>query len=423
MIRFKNSDYQTPYIDLLPSLSSDEYKALKNDIIERDSVLIAIVIDDDGNIIDGHNRLKIASEFNILDVSFDIRPNLSEDEKRQLAIDLNLHRRHLTKEQRREWSIKLREDGNSTRQIAEKLGTSQRTVSRDIASGEAIASPQKVTGKDGKQYPAKKKKTSIIAKDNREAQKALNNLENIDTDNLPNKRMDAKRTGRITREIQNEKKRQDSKTLPAYKGNADIRYGDFRETLKDVNNIDLIFTDPPYGKKYLELWSDLATFASQVLKPGKILIAYAGQYHLLEIMNRLQEKLNYVWISSLKTSGTAKNISYQRKIYNGAKLFLFFSNEEYEPIEWFEDFLDGDNPPKNTHGWEQGLGEASYYIDKLTNGNDIVLDPFMGSGTTIHASLQLGRNVIGCDVDLSHYKNTIERVNNWEILKEVDTEI
>jgi ParB family chromosome partitioning protein len=48
----------------------------------------------------------------------------------------------------------------------------------------------------------------------------------------------------------------------------EVRKGDFREVLDDIPNesVDIVFTDPPYGKQYLPLWEDLAEFAARKLK-------------------------------------------------------------------------------------------------------------------------------------------------------------
>ncbi len=154
-------NFSNKYSSILPPLSTTEYQQLKADINQR-GILIPIIIDEHKNIIDGQHRLSIAKELGLSDIPFDIRIGLSEDEKQQLAIDLNLHRRHLSKEQRKEWSEKLKQQGFSNRIIADKLGVSEPTVRRDVKSGasnDAPQSPEKVTGKDGKQYPAKKEVT------------------------------------------------------------------------------------------------------------------------------------------------------------------------------------------------------------------------------------------------------------------------
>lgn len=93
--------YQLPFEDLLPALADDDLNALRDDIRDR-GVVVPIVIDEHHNVIDGTNRLRIAAELGIRNLPVDIRPGLSQPEKEELAEDLNLHRRRLTREQLRE---------------------------------------------------------------------------------------------------------------------------------------------------------------------------------------------------------------------------------------------------------------------------------------------------------------------------------
>ena len=46
------------------------------------------------------------------------------------------------------------------------------------------------------------------------------------------------------------------------------------------------------------------------------------------------------------------------------------------------------------------LSLPSWFIQLFTDENDVVLDPFVGSGTTIEAALALHRQVIGVDISL-----------------------
>jgi DNA modification methylase len=43
---------------------------------------------------------------------------------------------------------------------------------------------------------------------------------------------------------------------------------------------------------------------------------------------------------------------------------------------------------------------------------NIVFDPFMGSGTTAVISKKLNRNFIGAEIDKEYYKKSIERLKN-----------
>jgi DNA modification methylase len=56
-------------------------------------------------------------------------------------------------------------------------------------------------------------------------------------------------------------------------------------------------------------------------------------------------------------------------------------------------------PPPSGHVAEKPIRLMSYLIRKLTKPGDTVLDPFMGSGATLAACLQTGRNFIGIELD------------------------
>jgi DNA modification methylase len=56
---------------------------------------------------------------------------------------------------------------------------------------------------------------------------------------------------------------------------------------------------------------------------------------------------------------------------------------------------------KELHHWQQSLDGFIQIVQRFTEPGDIVLDPFMGSGTTGVACLYLNRRFIGCDNDPS----------------------
>ena len=51
-------------------------------------------------------------------------------------------------------------------------------------------------------------------------------------------------------------------------------------------------------------------------------------------------------------------------------------------------------------------------IKGWSNENDIVLDPFMGSGTTAVAALDMDRKYIGFELDKHYYDVAINRIKN-----------
>jgi len=56
-----------------------------------------------------------------------------------------------------------------------------------------------------------------------------------------------------------------------------------------------------------------------------------------------------------------------------------------------------------------------WFIKAGSVEGDIILDPFMGSGTTAIASLKNKRNVIGYEIDKEVYDYSIERVEKYFI--------
>ena len=53
----------------------------------------------------------------------------------------------------------------------------------------------------------------------------------------------------------------------------------------------------------------------------------------------------------------------------------------------------------------------AWFIKLLTRPGDIVLDPFMGSGTTAVAAKQLGRRCIGIEIDPTYVQIAEDRLN------------
>ena len=57
-----------------------------------------------------------------------------------------------------------------------------------------------------------------------------------------------------------------------------------------------------------------------------------------------------------------------------------------------------------SHGWHPFPAKfppqlPQFFIERLSDAEDVVLDPMLGSGTTLVEAMRLGRRVIGCDID------------------------
>lgn len=118
------SEYQ-----VMPELTVEEYAELKADIAQR-GVMVPIEYDEHGHVLDGYHRLRICGELGIKDFPKVIRAGMTEAEKLTHARKLNMARRQLTGEQKRELirdQLKATPE-QSDRQIAKALGVDHKTI-------------------------------------------------------------------------------------------------------------------------------------------------------------------------------------------------------------------------------------------------------------------------------------------------------
>lgn len=151
---------------IAPHLSETDYAALKADIAAR-GVLVPVELDEEGNVLDGHHRLKACTELGITQYPKLVRKGLSEDEKRQHARQLNLARRHLTQEQKRALiAEQLKETPEkSNNSIAQGLGVDDKTVGavrQQLVDGSEIPNHEEIIGRDGVKQPARKIRTAYV---------------------------------------------------------------------------------------------------------------------------------------------------------------------------------------------------------------------------------------------------------------------
>lgn len=180
---------------------------------------------------------------------------------------------------------------------------------------------------------------------------------------------------------------------------------------------DLIFTDPPYPAEFAECWTELGGLAVKALRPGGLLVAYAGQYTMPDAFDRLRAAgLDYYWCYAVAHDGAFFRMNATR-VQCGWKPLLVMRNGPGAPPNWHKDFISDGSREKtgvvtmDGQDWQQSEAEAAYWISELTAPDDLVLDPFTGSGTTAAACRQLGRRFAGCDTDPGRVEQARRRVS------------
>lgn len=127
-----------PFAERFPLLEGDEWEAFKESIAAtggNETPITYRIVNGKKQYLDGRNRHRACKSLSI--ECREEAVEVDDEDVKAWIIRRNVHRRHMTRELRRELVAELRADGQSTRKIAETLGASRSTVHRDIEEVEA----------------------------------------------------------------------------------------------------------------------------------------------------------------------------------------------------------------------------------------------------------------------------------------------
>lgn len=214
------------------------------------------------------------------------------------------------------------------------------------------------------------------------------------------------------------------------------------EGMKQIpdGSVDLVVTDPPYKLtsrgatgNMSGYWTTKAAKEGRVFENNdieieeylpefyRILNADAHCYimcnntnlpHFFEVIRKSQfhfVKL-LVWDKQTKICGT---------YYMGQVEFIFLlrkgkdkhiNNCGTSDLLSFANKRDKKTDGSNIHNSQKPIGLMATLIENSTNKDEIVLDPFMGSGTTAIAALKLNRKFIGFEISQEYVDIANERI-------------
>ena len=276
----------------------------------------------------------------------------------------------------------------------------------------------------GRKTKVKAKAIDISAKNAQVSETTYRKAKELIQQNLSDEQRNKLRLGKITinkayRQLKNQEKRQDLLSNAVisnvqFPDNIHLIEGDFIEKCKEIpdNSIDLIFTDPPYQRGWLPFYETLGKIAFRVLKEGGSLVMYAGHYALPQIFDYMKNSgLKYWWEIVVTHPGSSARM-FSRNVSVTYKPLLWYAKGPRPKIlEFIKDSVESKRPDKTLHPWIQSTDEAEHVISKLTNPNDVVLDPLIGTGTTAIAALKLNRRFIGIDASAEMLATARNRIS------------
>ncbi len=178
-----------------------------------------------------------------------------------------------------------------------------------------------------------------------------------------------------------------------------IWHGDCRAILPMLPEADLVLTDPPYG---VEL--DYASFEDS---PEAIFSI------VRDILPVLRASVRRVVL----TPGVKNMFLYPKPDHVGSFFYpagcglnswgftcwqpiFFYGKDPYGGKGSLPDsFVSSEAAEKNGHPCPKPIGQWKWLLKRASLDGDCVLDPFMGSGTTLRAAKDLGRSAIGIEIE------------------------
>ena len=208
-----------------------------------------------------------------------------------------------------------------------------------------------------------------------------------------------------------------------------IIQGDCLEVMKGIpdKSIDLVVTDPPYGKRKDIEWDNEENFIrnidlwfSEFFRISKYgtLIFCAGSMIPHLIKNREKEYQRILFWN--KPPGSQFNGACNNRLWYSVEPILVFS-QNYEELkknyeedcEYAYQFFNKGTIPfkKYKHPTTKSVKLMEYLILHFSKKGQIILDPFLGSGTTAVACKELGRKYIGIEISPEYCEIARRRIN------------
>lgn len=193
-----------------------------------------------------------------------------------------------------------------------------------------------------------------------------------------------------------------------------IHLGNCQELTKEIpdNSVDLVFTDPPYGKKHHHLYEWLAEEAARILKPNRFCLTLSGTGDIPAVLELMGKHLDWFWMGGM--GHTIPSSHYPTKNQSNWKPLHFFQKgrcrKEDLPKKWTVDFMLPERKDKRFHAWGQPGDYSGYYIARFTSEGDLVFDPFCGGGTTAVACLYNNRRFVLIEKDHEAHREAVERL-------------
>jgi DNA modification methylase len=234
--------------------------------------------------------------------------------------------------------------------------------------------------------------------------------------------------------------------------NCTLALGDCVKKMQEINDkvVDLVLTDPPYNlglfmkdrdtnlgalrsnhfaasnwdhieqKDWEITMNTFLKESARVLKKNGALLIFVSLIKIETIINLAQQNGFYYKTTGIwhKTNPMPRNMNLH--FVNSTEAWIYFinngktgkfNNKGKVVHDFYESSVIGAKEKEyGKHPTQKPLALMEYFVELLSNKGDMVLDPFMGSGSTGVAAMNKNRCFYGIEIDKSYYKISMHRI-------------
>lgn len=203
-----------------------------------------------------------------------------------------------------------------------------------------------------------------------------------------------------------------------------IYHGDCRSILPQLDGCDHVITDPPYSKEtnigarstvsqpftiqkfidFKHVDADTIREAFELCQAKRWVVATIDIWHVSELKNIPPKNMKFIRYGVWVKPNSAPQFTGDRP-GSGWEAVAILHNDKTK-MSW----NGGGHHAVWIYNIVSGGGHKKDIIQKFTDPGELILDPFMGSGTILRAAKDLGRRAIGIEMEEKYCQIAVKRL-------------
>lgn len=200
---------------------------------------------------------------------------------------------------------------------------------------------------------------------------------------------------------------------PVTIGRAKLYLGDCRDILPTLGKVDAIITDPPYGTGWVKGGGKVGEFNAKHEKPDWDVFttdwlepyrigSYVAAFCAPSYLDKLAPVFSTPHIGRYKKTNVRPG---------GREYEFIVSNQPWRDRRWEVVAYNGDN---EFHPTQKPIEVMMWCVASapIAASRDVIVDPFMGSGTTGVAAVRFGHSFVGIEQNPEYFATACRRIED-----------